>query len=52
MKVAKYADFLKIEKGLTDESIEILCRHCDVDVIENRTRWNRGKPMMDAVDAA
>ena len=45
-------EFLKIEKGLTDESIEILCRHCDVDVIENRTRWNRGKPMMDAVGAA
>jgi hypothetical protein len=45
-------EFLKVEKGLTDESIEILCRHCDVDVIENRARWNRVKPMMEAVDAA
>ncbi len=30
------AEFRRIERGLLDSSLEILCRYCDVDVVENR----------------
>jgi Iron-sulfur cluster-binding domain len=36
-------EFIKVKKGLMDESIDILCRYCDVDVMENRVRAARGK---------
>jgi hypothetical protein len=32
------APFQKVKRGLGDPSMEILCRYCDVDVVENRAR--------------
>ena len=30
--------FQRVKQGLEDPSVEILCRYCDVDVVENRAR--------------
>lgn len=42
-------EFLKVKEGLVNESIEILCRYCDVDVMENRARVARNNPAADVV---
>ena len=31
-------EFQRVKQGLGDPSMEILCRYCDVDVVENRAR--------------
>lgn len=45
-------EFLKAATGLADETIEILCRRCDVDVMENRIRAAQGHRAVNAVEAA
>lgn len=36
-------EFQRVKQGLEDPSMEILCRYCDVDVVENRARIGAGE---------